>query len=138
MTAWPGVVSAEHVRRGVSLGIAQIGHGKRGGLARMHAGDWLVYYSPRVRLGGDESSRAFTGVGVITDEEIWQADEGDFHPFRRRVDYDLDATETPIATLMGELDLTAVPNWGYQLRRGLLPLSSRDFTTIHRAMKSAD
>ena len=138
MTAWLGVVSAEHVRRGISLGIAQIGHGKRGGLARMHTGDWLVYYSPHVRLGGNEQLRAFTAVGVITDEEIWQANEGDFRPFRRRVDYDLEARETPIAALMGELDLTAVPNWGYQLRRGLLPLSSRDFTTIHQAMVSTE
>lgn len=46
MNAWLGVVSAEHVRRAVDLGIAQIGHGKRAGLVRMKAGDVLVYYSP--------------------------------------------------------------------------------------------
>lgn len=42
MNAWLGVVSAEHVRRAVDLGIAQIGHGKRAGLARMKAGDVLA------------------------------------------------------------------------------------------------
>ncbi len=43
MNAWLGVVSAEHVRHGVELGIAQVGHGKRSGLDRMAAGDTLVY-----------------------------------------------------------------------------------------------
>jgi len=51
MTHWLGAVSRDHVRRGVALGIAQIGHGKRAGLARMQPGDWLVHYSPRTSLG---------------------------------------------------------------------------------------
>ena len=51
MNAWLGVVSAEHVRRAVDLGIAQIGHGKRAGLVRMKAGDVLVYYSPVESMG---------------------------------------------------------------------------------------
>ncbi|MEJ1231140.1 MAG: EVE domain-containing protein [Galbitalea sp.] len=45
MSAWLGVVSRSHVERGVDLGIAQVMHGKRAGLARMKPGDWLVYYS---------------------------------------------------------------------------------------------
>ncbi len=40
---WLGVVSRAHVRRGIALGIAQIGHGKRGGLARMNGGDCSVF-----------------------------------------------------------------------------------------------
>jgi len=36
---WLGVVSRDHVRRGVMLGIAQIGHGKKAGLVRMCPGD---------------------------------------------------------------------------------------------------
>jgi len=52
MTAWPGVVSADHVRRGVELGIAQIGHGKRSGVARMRPDDLIVRYRPLDALGG--------------------------------------------------------------------------------------
>jgi hypothetical protein len=55
VTAWLGVVSAEHVARGVSLGIAQL--------------------------------RQFTAVGRVSGDDIWQGDEGSFHPFRRAVDY---------------------------------------------------
>ena len=131
---WLGVVSRAHVKRGVQLGIAQIGHGKRGGLARMSAGDGLVYYSPRETLDTDEPVRAFTAIGRVADGEIWQADEGDFTPWRRRVDYDRATSDVPIVALAERLDLTRSPNWGYQLRRGLLELSEHDFAIIGSAM----
>jgi hypothetical protein len=134
MAAWLGVVSAEHVARGVALGIAQINHGKRAGLARMRPSDWLIYYSPQQRLGEHNPVKAFTAIGRLPDTEIWQADEGCFRPWRRRVDYVRRARHAPIDELRGRLELTAGPNWGYQLRRGLLPLSHRDFSAIHQAM----
>lgn len=135
MSAWLAVVSAEHVRRGVELGIAQVHHGKRAGLARMQPGDWLVYYSPRERMRGGDPIKAFTAIGRIADEEIWQADEGSFKPHRRRVDYLRDAHDVPVAKLMDRLDLTSAgPSWGHQLRRGLLPLSDADLMVIREAM----
>ncbi len=134
MSAWLGVVSANHVQRGVSLGIAQINHGKRTPLARMQENDWLIYYSPKVRMDGDETLRSFTAIGRLPDNEIWQADEGDFKPFRRRVQYRVDAEQAPVEPLKATLDLTSGPNWGYQLRRGLVPLSDRDFEIIRAAM----
>ena len=70
MSAWLGVVSAAHVRRAQSLGIAQINHGSRAGLARMRAGDALVYYSPVEERGDTEPLRAFTAYGTIADDEI--------------------------------------------------------------------
>ncbi|GIG61926.1 UPF0310 protein [Longispora fulva] len=133
MRAWLGVVSRDHVRRGTALGIAQLGHGKRPPLARLSPGDWLVYYSPRTSMRGGEPLQAFTAIGEISDEEIWQADEGDFQPWRRRVGYLPDVTETPVRDLEG-LDLTADPNWGYALRRGLLELTGSDFRAIRSAM----
>jgi hypothetical protein len=133
MTGWLGVVCRDHVRRGTQLGIAQLGHGKRDGLARLATGDWLVYYSPRTSLRDGEPLQAFTALGVVADNEIWQAHEGDFHPWRRRIDYLADVTETPIRTL--GLDLTAQPNWGAQLRRGLVKLSEPDLRRIQTAMQ---
>ena len=132
MSAWLGVVSAEHVRRGVELGIAQIGHGERGGLARMEAGDTLVYYSPVERLGDKAPLRFFTALGTIADDEIWQADEGDFHPYRRRVAYQ-DVRPVPLQEVKDRLLLTASANWGYQLRRGLLPLEEQDLAVLRHA-----
>ncbi|MFE0463389.1 EVE domain-containing protein [Kitasatospora sp. NPDC058965] len=136
MRYWLGVVCREHVERGRRLGIAQLGHGKRPPLARLAAGDWLVYYSPRTRLQGGSPLQAFTALGQVADEVIWQADEGAFKPWRRRVDY-RDTTDTPIEGLRRALDLTADPHWGHQLRRGLIELSEGDFTRIRAAMDLA-
>jgi hypothetical protein len=131
---WLGVVSRDHVHRGVELGIVQIGHGKRVGLERMSPGDGFVYYSPRASYPDGAPVKAFTSVGRIAEGEVWQADEGDFKPWRRRVDYDAGAAEVAVEALRDRLELTAKPNWGYALRRGLIELTAADFATIRAAM----
>ena len=136
MNHWLGVVSRDHVQRGVALGIAQIGHGAKAGLARMRAGDGLVYYSSRISPESTVALKAFTAIGVVADDELWQADEGAFRPWRRRVTYDVSAAEVPIGQLQADLDLTQGPNWGYSLRRGLVALSPGDFQCIAEAMGS--
>lgn len=135
MTCWLGVASRDHVQRGVGLGIGQIGHGKAG-LTRMQAGDGLVYYSPRKVLDGTTPLRAFTAIGRIADDQVWQADEGEFRPWRRRVAYDTDAVEVPVERLREHLELTQGPNWGFPLRRGLVEISGHDFACIAEAMGS--
>jgi len=132
VSAWLGVVSADHVGRGVALGIAQLGHGKRSGLARLRRGDWLIYYSPKTSMRDGEPLKQFTAIGEVVDDEIWQADEGDFRPFRRRIHYLSDTHPVPVADL--RLDRTSEPNWGYQLRRGLIPLSEGDLEAVRQAM----
>ena len=130
---WLGVVSAAHVRRGVELGIAQINHGQRAPLTRMQPGDTLVYYSPTRQRGDRTPYRFFTAIGTVADDDIWQADEGDFAPYRRRIDY-LAATPVPLADLRPRLHLTGEPNWGYQLRTGLALLDAHDVQIIREAM----
>ncbi len=133
MHAWLGVASAEHVRRGVSLGIAQIGHGKRAGVARIREGDTLVYYSPVDRLGDSAPLRQFTAIGTVADDVIWQADEDGFTPFRRRVRYET-AHPVSLNQVKRLLFLTSAPNWGYQLRRGLVALGAEDVAVLRAAM----
>ena len=38
--------------------------------------------------------KAFTAIGRIIDDEVWQADEGDFKPWRRRIDYERGAAKS--------------------------------------------
>lgn len=134
MSSWLGVVSAAHVRRGIELGIAQINHGKRAPLARIRAGDTLIYYSPVERLGDKTPLRHFTAMGTISDDLIWQADEGDFRPYRRHIEY-LPLFPVPLQEIRDRLHLTAQPNWGYQLRRGLVPLDEHDTAIIRESME---
>jgi hypothetical protein len=131
--AWLGVVSRAHVQRGVRGGFAQVCHGRAQPLRKMHPGDWLVYYSPTLELGG-EALRAFTAIGRVQDDEVFSFDMGEgFVPYRRRVAY-LAVREVPLETLKARLELCARPNWGIVLRRGHLPLSDHDFALIAAAM----
>ena len=139
---WLGVVQREHVRRGVAMGIAQTNHGARGALEQMGESDGIVYYSPKTDIEG-EPLKSFTAIGWIHDHDVYQAGEAasDYRPWRRRVDYDLDAVEASIRPLLPILDFTrGNPNWGYQLRRGLIEISRHDFDEIRRQMRrsSAD
>lgn len=138
---WLGVVQREHVRRGVALGFAQANHGSRAALEQMNVSDGLVYYSPKTDIEG-EPLKHFTAIGRIADDSVFQAVESDdFRPWRRRVDYELDAVETSIRPLLPVLDFTRdKANWGYQLRRGLIEISRHDFDVIRQQMRrpSAD
>ncbi|MBB5912242.1 hypothetical protein BJY24_001109 [Nocardia transvalensis] len=136
---WLNVVSRDHVRRGVELGIAQANHGKRAAAERMRPGDGLVYYSPRTGMREGAPVKAFTALGTIDDRPVWQAEDqgGDFRPWRRAVTYAAEAREAPIDELRGDLELTSTPHWGVVLRRGLVELSAHDFAVISRAMVGA-
>lgn len=130
-----GVVSKEHVMLGVKLGIAQIGHGKRSGLSRMHKGDYLVYYSPKIALDSNEKLQAFTAIGQMEDDEIYQVEESPtFKPFRRKVKY-LKVKEAPIAPLIEKLSfIKNKKSWGYVFRFGLVEIPESDFLLINKAM----
>ncbi len=133
MRYWILVASREHVMLGVAGGFAQAGHGKRAGLARMHAGDWIIY-SPKEVYGGDEPLHAFTALGEVTDDEIVQVEMSpDFKPFRRNVKYRLTGT-VKIEPLIQ--DLTFIRNkkaWGSAFRFGLREIPKEDFDRIERA-----
>jgi hypothetical protein len=132
---WVGVVSKEQVRRGVELGIAQLNHGKRTALARMHQGDWLIYYSPRTSYPSGTPLQAFTAIGQITSEVPYQVTLSDgFQAFRHTVRY-LPCRQVPIQEVLE--DLTFLPDkqhWGARFRFGHLAVPGADFQQIARAM----
>jgi hypothetical protein len=132
---WLGVVSRRHVERGVAGGFAQLCHGKRAPLARMQAGDWLVYYSPRTDMDGGHPLQAFTAIGRVTGETVYEHRMSeDFVPYRRDVAY-VPCRQAPIAPLVSKLSFVRDPKrWGFPLRRGVLPLTAVDFALIARAM----
>ena len=60
-----------------------------------------------------------------------------FKPYRRDVAW-AKGKEAPIPPLLDILEFTAgKPNWGYQLRFGLFPISANDFRLIVKAMGAA-
>ena len=132
---WIGVVSHNHVQRGVAGGFCQLCHGKAGPLKRMRAGDWLIYYSPKQSMEGNTPCQAFTALGRVVDDEVFEfAMSADFIPWRRRIAY-LSVQPAPIRPLIDQL--TFIQNkasWGYAFRYGHLEIGQADFALIRHAM----
>ena len=133
---WLGVVSRTHVERAVAGGFAQLCHGRAAPLKRMKAGDWIVYYSATSEMGGGERVQAFTALGQLIDDRIYEADLGDWRAHRRDVRYE-PVGQVALASLAEQLHLTAQPHWGFALRRGTLPLDAHDFAIVAQALRQA-
>ncbi|WP_241986885.1 EVE domain-containing protein [Cryobacterium fucosi] len=135
---WLGVAPREQVLRGVSMGLAQAGRGSRAALEDMRESDGVVYYSPKTDADG-ETLREFTAIGWIAEGgagQIGQAGAGSYRPWRHQVDYDTDAVAASIRPLLTVLEFTRDdPDWGYQLRRGLIEISRHDYDLIRRQMR---
>ena len=97
----------------------------------MHKGDRLIYYSPKVKFGGNEPLHAFTALGEIADDRIYQVEMApDFKPFRRDVRYEKSG-EIPIQPLIPDLDFIRNKKaWGSAFRFGLLEIGKEDFERI--------
>ena len=137
---WIGVVSKDHVARGVAGGFTQLNHGKAGPLERMRAGDGFAFYSPRLSYPDGAPLQAFTAIGRIRDGIVYQArhlpdDQGEaFAPFRLRVDY-LAAQDAPIKPLIEALSfIRSKAHWGAAFRFGYLRVPEADFARIAAAM----
>jgi hypothetical protein len=121
--------------RGVAGGFTQANHGKANGLKRLSQGDWIVFYSPKSTYEGGEPLQAFTAIGRIADEELYQGEMGPgFEPWRRNVAFE-DCTEVSIRPLLNDLSfIKDKTHWGYMFRFGLFEIPKADFELIRSAM----
>ena len=128
-------VSRDHVQRGVAGGFTQANHGKPNSIKKLHQGDWLIFYSPKTKYQGGEPLQAFTAIGQIKDEELYQGEmTPDFMPWRRNVDFK-QCAEVPIKPLLDELSfIKDKTRWGYMFRFGLFEIPEDDFKKIQQLM----
>lgn len=128
---WIVVVSKDHLARGVMGSFMQMNHGKEAPLKRLGKGDWVIFYSPKTKYEGGEPLQAFTAMGRLTDEQIYQHKMSeDFTPFRRDVEF-YEVEETPIKPLIGDLDfIENKTSWGYKFRFGFFEIGEQDFERI--------
>ena len=135
MQYWIIVASKDHVQRGLDGGFMQANHGKATSLKKMHVGDWVLFYSPKVEYEKPEKLQAFTALGKIVGEDIYQQDMGGgFVPFRRRVNF-LAARDISILPLIKELTfIQDKTHWGAPFRFGMVKISEQDFRLIAEKM----
>ncbi len=133
---WIGVASKDHVQTGIKEGIAQVCHGKDKQLKRMKKDDWIVYYSSVEVLGGKKAVQAFTAIGKVVDDNVYQyIMTPDFIPFRRKVKFVQQFTEVPIKPLINDLDFIEDKQyWGQKFRYGHFEISKKDFFLIAKYM----
>jgi len=136
---WINTISRDHVRLGVEGGFMQANHGRDTGIRRLGAGDWLAFYSPRTSYPDGDPLQAFTAIGFVLDEEIYQvAMTADFHPWRRNMRF-LDCVEAPIREITDGLSFIRDRTyWGMIFRRGLFEAPAVDFKIIADAMNVGD
>lgn len=136
MKYWIAVASREHVLNGKKEGITQVCHGKQNPLKRMHANDWIIYYSPTEVFRQKQPCRKFTAIGQIKDKEPYQFKmSDDFIPWRRDVNF-FKAKEIDIEPLINNLSfIKNKKQWGYMFRFGLFTISFEDFKLIATNMR---
>lgn len=131
MKYWIIVASKDHLQRGVAGGFIQANHGKSAPLQKMHAGDWVIFYSPKLEFEKPEKLQCFTAICKIADETIYQHDMGGgFVPFRRNVRF-LPSKDVPIIPLINSLTfIKDKTHWGAPFRFGTLQIPEQDFRLI--------
>lgn len=132
---WIVVISKEHTQLAVNGNFMQACHGKQAPLKRMKKGDYVIIYSSKFTMDGNEKLQAFTAVGQVADNEIYQFQMTEnFKPFRRNIEF-LKSIECLIAPLINDLEF--IPNkkrWGYPFRFGFLEITENDFNLITSKM----
>lgn len=138
MKYWINTISRDHVIRGVEGGFTQANHGKNTTLKRLSAGDWIVFYSPRTSYEGGEPVQAFTAIGQVADEELYQVEMSpSFVPWRRNVDFK-PCAEVPVRPLVDDLDfIIDKQHWGHRFRFGMFEIGEHDFQLLQGAMLEA-
>lgn len=132
---WMGVVSKDHVSKGVKEGIAQFCHGKKGPANRPKEGDFLIYYSPKVTMDGNEICQELTAIGQFKDDHAYQYEMSEkFKPFRRDVKY-FDTKSILIKQLIDDLPfIKNKRSWGAAFRYGFLEIDKVSFKIIAKCM----
>lgn len=132
---WIATVSKEHTLRGVIGGFMQVCHGKRASLKRMNKGDYLIVYSSKITMEGKEKCQAFTAIGEVVDDNVYQYEMNDnFKPYRRNIKF-IESVESSIIPLINNLEF--IPNkesWGYPFRYGFFEIKENDFSLITSKM----
>ena len=132
---WIAAISKEHTMRGVNGGFIQVCHGKQAPLKRMKKGDYILVYSSKITMDGNEKCQKFTALGQVIDDEVYPFKMSEnFIPFRRNIQF-LQCTETSIIPLINELEfIIQKKHWGYPFRFGFFEIKENDFNTLTTKM----
>jgi hypothetical protein len=131
---WVGVVSREHVHRGVEGGFIQLSHGEESTAAAHACRRWSRHTRRERRIRA--ASRCSTSLpSVIATGQIHQVEMSeDFKPYRVDVSF-FKSTEVPIKPLVDRLSfIKNKTHWGAAFRFGYIKVPAPDFALIAEEM----
>ena len=99
--------------------------------------DWIVYYSPRERLGDGDKVEALTAIGRVKSRWPYEVQRPTgISVYRVKVSFIEDARQAPFAPLANQLQLTRRHelDWKLIVRGGLREISIADLQIIAKAM----
>ena len=101
----------------------------------MKKGDYLLVYSSKITMEGNEKCQAFTALGQVKDDDVYQFQmTQNFIPFRRNIEF-LRCKESSIIPLINDLEfITNKKSWGYPFRFGFFEIKEQDFNLIASKM----
>jgi len=109
---WIAVAAKDHVKEGISKGIAQACHGKSSPLRRMKKGDYVIYYSGKLTLEKSEKCQEFTALGKVIDDEVYKCKAFEnFSPSRRNIAFE-PCRDIPILPLIAHLEFISNKKFG--------------------------
>ena len=101
----------------------------------MQAGDWAIFYSPKLEYDKPEKCQCFTAIVRVVEDDVYQQDMGGgFVPFRRKVQF-LPSNDVSILSLINDLTfIKDKTHWGAPFRFGTLQIPEEDFQLIAEKM----
>ncbi|MBC9810911.1 EVE domain-containing protein [Crocinitomicaceae bacterium CZZ-1] len=132
---WVIVASKDHVKAGITAGIAQACHGKVAPLKRMRKGDFVLFYSGKQTMGKPDKCQEFTAIGEVKNEDTYAFQmTPDFCPSRRDIAF-FKHRDVSILPLINELEfIRDKQKWGYPFRFGFFEINQHDFDVISTKM----
>ncbi|MEG0286308.1 MAG: EVE domain-containing protein [Vagococcus sp.] len=137
---WIGVVSLNHINKGIESSFIQLCHGKESPLKRMSEDDVIIIYSPKIDLYSKDKYQCFSAIGRLVDNKITQVEmASDFHPFRRNVDFIENIKPVSIHGIKDSLEFIEDQRYyGAKFRYGHFEISKEDAMRIWKKMKPDD
>ncbi len=130
-----GIAERIHSQMCMEAGVVVLGIKGPAGVKKLSPGDHVVYYSPKTEPDG-ETLQAFTAIGEVVGEDIYERDFGGGHPlWVRNMEWRTDAEEASIRPLLESLSWIKKPkNWGFYMRGSSRKITGKDYAIIAGAM----
>lgn len=130
-----GVAHRKQALAAQSAGFIALSHGKKSAVAKLNAGDRVIYYAPKTDFDADPV-QALVAHATITGAEIYERNMPgtDFHPWVIDAEF-ATVAEVPIHPLLESLSFVKyIRYWGMAFRRSQFEIQKADYQILATAM----